>query len=124
MSLSVAQTVQLYAAYVRYRFFLQENLGMSPGELVFHYPLLCPEELDSLSEGGSLGSESSGGSGRRQRRQSLEVKDSDVNSTGSLHFPHTPVTPQYAAVCSSKSKKRVFSMIYSESVSSEALANR
>ncbi len=44
MRLDLAQTVQLYSAYVRYRYYLHDTLGMSPAPLVFHYPLRCNAE--------------------------------------------------------------------------------
>lgn len=44
MKLDLPQTVQLYSAYVQYRYYLHDTLGMSPAPLVFHYPLRCNGE--------------------------------------------------------------------------------
>jgi hypothetical protein len=96
MQLSAAQTMQLYTAYVQYRYFLVDALGMSPAGLVFHYPLRC----DGIAAvPGVNGSE----------------------STPHMELPHTP---QQQALCHASSKRKAPNMIYSEEISSENVAYR
>jgi hypothetical protein len=95
MALNLPQTVQLYTAYIRFRYYLEESLGLSPAGLVLHYPLRCP------------GANTAG------------AAPSDVAGEAA-----PPQTPQQQALCHAAAKRKTPNMIYSEEIALELHAYR
>ena len=111
MHLDLPQTVQLYTSYIRYRYYLEETLGLSPAPLLFHYPMHCP----GIPSASTTSSSSVGGTGSnnhmRRNRKTAEVHNTNNNETSGggeeeEPLPVPPSTPQQKAFCSNFGKAR------------------